>query len=429
MKKNGLERKKWIGLMGYAFLISFLIANVASKGQYEHFVTTRVECLQKYIDYLTNNGPRPNISDTGANLYYFLGPLSVKLGIYSAADCYVWIKVLLTSILTFIYPLCFYALYKKIYLAIIAPIVLYLFSASTLFFPMTDSTWIMEWIVLISVPLLVLCKKCLVMEKKIIAGALFATLCLASGISNLFRMHSGTIVIVVSLIYIFMGRKIYIKELIVRLMAAIIGLYLFIDIIPWINQNIFGAEKYGFEMMSGWHTIFIGIGWEENPWGIYYMDECGMEFAPDVKYNSKEYLNVLKEKTIELVKENPVWFMKSYLKKEIVAWIFAFVCAATSTVISKTPIIYICINLIGAIYILWNVVRDKKLFKILKDNIFILTIAMMSGSIFALIAIPKPFYINVMVGIIHMVEIFILLKIIDGKYYENKRGKETYVSN
>lgn len=57
-----------------------------------------------------------------------------------------------------------------------------------------------------------------------------------------------------------------------------------------------------------WHTVYIGLGFMGNEWGMHYSDLVGLErakqIAPQVKYLSPEYLQIMKQETLNMLKNH-----------------------------------------------------------------------------------------------------------------------------
>jgi hypothetical protein len=68
-----------------------------------------------------------------------------------------------------------------------------------------------------------------------------------------------------------------------------------------------------------WHTVYIGLGYVDNPYGIVYRDEAARaraeEVAPGVDYCSPEYDAVLRGECLKLLREDPAFIGKILLAK------------------------------------------------------------------------------------------------------------------
>jgi hypothetical protein len=70
-----------------------------------------------------------------------------------------------------------------------------------------------------------------------------------------------------------------------------------------------------------WHSIYIGLGYLKNKYGIDYADEiaCGKarSINPNVIYCSEEYERILKDQCFLLAKTDPIFVLKTALMKII----------------------------------------------------------------------------------------------------------------
>ncbi|MDI1264410.1 MAG: hypothetical protein PS018_14235 [bacterium] len=77
------------------------------------------------------------------------------------------------------------------------------------------------------------------------------------------------------------------------------------------------------EQHGAWHNLYIGLGVVENPFGIVWNDEHGVQTVkrvdPAVKYLSAEYYAILKREYFRLVLSHPLDVAIIYLRKLAVA--------------------------------------------------------------------------------------------------------------
>lgn len=126
------------------------------------------------------------------------------------------------------------------------------------------------------------------------------------------------------LIKSFMARYGDIRKISARIFFSILIILFSYRCLTNIVPNIytyFGDDYSKMENMPAWHTLYVGLGWEENKYGITWNDACGTEAAqkidPDVIPNSKEYHELIKQVYLSLVKEDPLYILQSYIRKMI----------------------------------------------------------------------------------------------------------------
>jgi len=186
---------------------------------------------------------------------------------------------------------------------------------------------------------------------------------------------------------------------------ALIGFALFfglINVVPKLN-------------IGPWHTMYVGIGAYENPYGIELSDEDGYKYykeqtgklvnsgnimQEDVK---KDYYKILKARYLAIVKENPVMIIKHAVLNTIQAYSIGYSNSLNQKFGNK--IIYLSV-LIGLIFM--------GLLIYTKQYILFLAIGFASGS-FTLYYPPILTYmfgnfILLVVGVIGIVDYFIKQK-------------------
>ena len=71
-----------------------------------------------------------------------------------------------------------------------------------------------------------------------------------------------------------------------------------------------------------WHTVYIGLGYEPNRYGIHYEDPyaaaAAQEEHPGVRYLSPAYASALRQEVLALVKHDPGFVVKAELQKAVV---------------------------------------------------------------------------------------------------------------
>lgn len=166
-----------------------------------------------------------------------------------------------------------------------------------------------------------------------------------------------------------------------------------------------------------YHSLYIGLGWHSNPFGIQYSDGCAAarayELAPGCTYCSKEYMLALKHEWLRLLSENPIYFIKDYLQK-----LFYIISSSDNmkVYLYMTPVF---------------ITSNKMLKKQIPVRVVILTIFMLLlSTIPGLIAIPNaPGYIMGYLGGLRYCVVIYLLYILSLYDYETIfSGNKKFVS-
>jgi hypothetical protein len=202
----------------------------------------------------------------------------------------------------------------------------------------SDINWIFPWIVIFSLPLLFIAAK----ERRLSPG-IFAALCVIIAFANAFRAHSSVFALFCLIAIIIkqtMHGKFHVRKLFVMLGLTgilLVSYKLFSDIIPYCYAVLSG-QSYN-PAIGPWHSIYIGLGWTANPFGIVFKDECAVEAVrninSEIKYLSPEYIETLKNLYFSLFKEHPAYFILNYCKKAI----FSFIAIAYFFLIYDTGVI------------------------------------------------------------------------------------------
>lgn len=97
-----------------------------------------------------------------------------------------------------------------------------------------------------------------------------------------------------------------------------------------------------------WHTLYIGLGWQPNPYGIAYLDESARAIAGAVAYNSAEYEAAVRDAFLRLLAADPVFVVRTFVAKAWTLVDWRLVLLVASAVVLRRPVI-IPIALAGAL--------------------------------------------------------------------------------
>lgn len=145
------------------------------------------------------------------------------------------------------------------------------------------------------------------------------------GVSHYIRIHSGTgVLLFFTIALIFYFRADWIKK---GLLAGAITIGVLIPVIysdALLQQrNDFLASQANHHPVAHkkafWHLVYIGFGYLHNDLDLQFIDEVAIEkvrsISPNAIYLSREYNEILKRSTIKLVKENPIFALKTVVVK------------------------------------------------------------------------------------------------------------------
>lgn len=228
-------------------------------------------------------------------------------------------------------------------------------------------------------------------------------------ISNWFRSHSGTGVLLFLIFYILFNSQFQFKRKAVLTAFFFLGLFSTKFLILQLNQNRDDYLSHTIqttvitEQHPLWHSLYIGLGYIDNPYVEKYRDEIAIEKVksvdPNAKYLGSEYENILKNEFLTIVYRHPAFFLENLGAKFGVIFLY-----------------FIIFSNLG-LYV-WY--RNIKMYKLafLKDNIpFIAVLGFYS--LFGFLVIPSQRYL---LGFISMSAI-IAIYAINYVYFLSKSNK------
>jgi hypothetical protein len=145
---------------------------------------------------------------------------------------------------------------------------------------------------------------------------------------HLIRSHSGTPIILFVIIVLVFSKSVKIKKLIflgILLSGFLIPQIIFKSIIrsrdTFLTQVNAGAS-YERNVHAFWHSIYIGLGYLKNGYGLNYSDQVAYDKAaevnPNIKILTNEYEALIKSETIKFIKEHPLFVAKTVIVKGLV---------------------------------------------------------------------------------------------------------------
>lgn len=146
------------------------------------------------------------------------------------------------------------------------------------------------------------------------------------GYSNITRSHAGTGMLLFLISWLILNKHLLNKEklFILSLLVAFISFpYAHFKILE-VNRDRYLSKidplYKGISVVHPkWHNIYIGFGYLENKYGIKYSDtvsyEKVMSINPKVGYCSPEYEQILKDQCLWLIKNDPIFVLKTFFAK------------------------------------------------------------------------------------------------------------------
>lgn len=391
------------------------------------------------------------IADFHIAYYFYIALYGLLTGQIQAENIYIQLQSAAFGVLFLILPYCVVKSFHSLRLVLVSPFLFFLLIWQYFLHVYYTDYWGMGWAIFVSLPLFfVFLKKC---DTTAALWKAYIALCILAGVANIPRAHAGIGIVAVAIflmlhsIYRYTVWSIWQKaiQFVGVILLAGFGYFLFTLTIPNVYLSTFGYDHTTTatkeHKLGGWHTLYIGLGWDsptsispklsflarENPYNIFFSDECAMEAVSRVNHippasytNIKEhfeyakeakrafsenftvgYFDILKKLYLKAFEEHPLWFIGSYVKK-------FFVCGL---MLMKDTFAYIFF--IGAVYF---TMRKKYLIRIGgvvgKELYGVLVALIFLGLLPGLIAVPSHVYLLGSIAAIQSICFLVLLEVL-----------------
>jgi hypothetical protein len=254
-------------------------------------------------------------------LYVYLPLLCRLFGVADPVSMLRYLYIALYALTVAIYPVVFYRLTGSLVAGIVAPLILL---ACILSMGFNDIYWIPAWGMLTLMPLLYL----LVRHWPRFGLLALVALSLAASCLSSIRSQSGLAVVIAAAIVLLTRRW--------RWWRALPALALLAVTYISITALLFGAIRANREHWLGsrainksesaahplWHTVYIGLGYLPNNYGLHYNDRIAGELlrreAPGAPSLSAREATVMRHAFFVFAREHPVEVLRQYGAKALV---------------------------------------------------------------------------------------------------------------
>jgi hypothetical protein len=276
------------------------------------------------------HGVRGSLQPAGISddegLYVYLPLLSRLFGVADPVSMLRYLYIVLYALTVAIYPLVFYRLTRSLVAGIAAPLVLL---ACVLSMGFNDIYWIPAWGMLTLMPLIYL----LVQQWPRFGLPALVALCVAASWLSSIRSQSGLPVVIAAAIVLLTRRW--------RWWRALPALALLAVAYISITTLLFGAIRANREHWLGsrridkseaaahplWHTVYIGLGYLPNNYGLHYSDRIAGELLqredPGAPSFSALEATVLRRAFFAFVRKHPLEVVRQYAAKALVTTVDA----------------------------------------------------------------------------------------------------------
>ncbi len=246
-------------------------------------------------------------------LSHWLGesdPLTVLRWLFIGA----WALTLLFS------AVIFRGIFRSDWAALVAPPTLLV---SILSFGFGDIYWIAAWVIVTFMPSLIL----LLRSKPRGFWPALVAIALVAGIVTTIRSDAGLPVAIAAGIVAAIANARWPLRVAVIALVALAYLAPTLIALPAIREN--RDHRVGVKLSAGeptshplWHSLYIGLGYTPNRYGIHYGDQyaaaAAQEADPGVRYLSPAYASVLHTQVDALINHDPGFVAKAEAQKAVV---------------------------------------------------------------------------------------------------------------
>jgi hypothetical protein len=253
-------------------------------------------------------------------IYAIVPPLSRLLGQSDPVAVLRWLWIAAWMATLLFSAAVLRSLFGSMWAALLAPPALLVCIFS---FGFGDIYWVTAWIVVTFMPLLVL----LARRRRTHSWPALVSIALVAGVVTAIRSDAGLAVALAAVAVAAMasGRR-------SQRIAAIAAMALAYIAPAWIVLPAMRAHRdhsVGIDLSAGtptshplWHSLYIGLGYTSNRYGIHYADRYAIaaagEAEPGVPYLSPAYASALHKQVDALLKRDPGFVAKAESQKAVV---------------------------------------------------------------------------------------------------------------
>lgn len=382
------------------------------------FMPIRVKVLTSAIEHM-QSGQSVQVGTDGNNALYILyAAFSVALGITNGEQAF-WVVLMGTCfVLLASYPLTAWFAFKSLPVSIASPFILCYFVSDLTLYYKTDVYWASFVVVAVCTPLFAFLWR-RAWDKW--SWLVFAAICAWISLANVPRFAASMSVFTLCGITVFFklllpawkergSFKSFIAKFkwvssLVAVMALSVSFFLLNSIFPTIYYAANGVTKTA-AAGQFWHTAYIGLGYQENPYGLEYLDECADRVAREVNPNvvpyTKEYGDILQDKWFALLRDDPAFMARTYYLKFTDALIQVkqniLPSAAHSLVITAAPV-YVLLLLFFA---------NREIIKKYRPILLLLLVSIPFGLVDAMISMPWSHYMMAAIASVRIMSVFLI---------------------
>jgi hypothetical protein len=253
-------------------------------------------------------------------IYVIVPQLSHWLGQSNPVVILRWLWILAWALTLLFSPVVFRSLFRSNWAGLLVPPTMLVCILS---FGFGDLHWVAAWVVVTFMPLLIV----LARGKPRHAWLALLLIALIAGVVTAIRSDAGLPVALAAAVVAALASWRW--SLRVATIAALALAYLTPTSIALPAIRAHRDERIGVNLSANtptshalWHSLYIGLGYTPNHYGIHYMDSYGVAAAeeadPGVGYLSPAYLTALRKQVDALVEHDPGFVAKAEAQKAMV---------------------------------------------------------------------------------------------------------------
>jgi hypothetical protein len=219
------------------------------------------------------------------------------------------------------WPILLYEAFSSLGVALLSPLALV---HGFHYLQMTDVYWASGWALLIGFPALLAAHRHF---NRWTFGALVGAT-VAASFATMMRAQAGLGILIAGLALVL----IHVPSWRRRALAGAVLVVAYLAVTPIGVKGVIAYRDHElgsrtFASTSGghilWHPVFLGLGWQKNPWGIYWYDGYAAKLAlkkdPKAVLPNGRYDQVIRGVYFDDVTDDPGFVVRLYLRKLVVA--------------------------------------------------------------------------------------------------------------
>ena len=328
MKKliDTIRDNKWLGillLLGYGIVISFVLVVPFCNDLGSGWVDFRMERLTPRYSNLLQNGTVFTGERDALSAYGYYLPYVMKwTGITDTAQIQMLWQSFFGGIVIAVYPLMIHMLWGNYLVSLLSPFIAHLCFGDYLYVNKCGEYFGEIWAVAIGLPLILMLGKSKKKKDAIIITSLIAAVL---SVTNTIRYMTGFPLLVVAIILLlwkFFRKVVGLKEILIGVVLLIVCFNLLNVVIPKTLSEAKGVKEANYYTACPFHTMLIGLGYIDNPYGLSYSDTVAFEMVEE-RFQGEEYEypygekygEACKELYMEILRKDPGFVIKAYLVK------------------------------------------------------------------------------------------------------------------